>query len=301
LPRRRAAEIGGPAVTEIYTFDYGPGEDPRQRLDVFAPDPPTDLRAAVLVLHGGAFRRGDRTDVHSRCRALAARGITAIAVGYRLLDSAAWPAPLDDARAALRWTHEHADELGVDAGRIVLQGHSAGAQLALIVAGTAGRDEAAALGDPAPAPAAAIAYYAPAALSLTPGPGELPAQQVLGPDATTDAAAAASPIHHVDEHYPPTVLVHGTGDRFIPPVTSLCLFDALTSAGVISELHLIARQDHEFDTTPRYTESSANLVVEFLRAQVLEPDQVAKEVLEGNPLASMPPPGGEPGRTGEHT
>lgn len=289
-------------MNEISTFDYIPGGDPRQRLDVFAPDPTADLHTAVLVLHGGAFRRGDRTDVHTRCRALAARGITAIAVGYRLLDSAAWPAPLDDARAALRWTHEHADELGVDAGRIVLQGHSAGAQLALLVAGTAGRDEPV-LGDatPVPAPAAAIAYYAPTALSLTPGPGELPAQQVLGPDATPDDATAASPIHHVDEHYPPTVLVHGTADRFIPPVTSLRLFDALTAAEVISELHLIARQDHEFDTTPRYTKSSAQLVVEFLRAQVIEPDQVAKEVLEGNPLASMPPPGGEPGRTGDHT
>ncbi|MFF4806451.1 hypothetical protein ACFY1U_50215, partial [Streptomyces sp. NPDC001351] len=80
----------------------------------------------------------------------------------------------------------------------------------------------------------------------------------------------------------------------------LRLFDALTAAEVISELHLIARQDHEFDTTPRYTQSSARLVVDFLRAQVIEPDQVAKEVLEGNPLASMPPPGGTVGGTTNH-
>lgn len=289
-------------MTEFSTFDYVPGGDPRQRLDVFAPDPAADLHTAVLVWHGGAFRFGDRTDVHTRCRALAARGITAIAVGYRLLDSAAWPAQLDDARAALRWAHEHIDELGVDAGRIVLQGHSAGAQLALLVAGTAGHEQPDALGEasPLPVPAAAIAYYAPTALSLAPGPGELPAQSILGPDATNDAAAAASPIHHV-EHYPPTILIHGTADRFIPPAMSLRLFDALTAAGVVSELHLIARQDHEFDTTPRYTLSSTHLVVEFLRAQVIEPDQVAKEVIEGNPLASMPPPGGEAGRATAHT
>ncbi|MEV7976796.1 alpha/beta hydrolase [Streptomyces sp. NPDC086519] len=289
-------------MSEFSTFDYVPGGDPRQQLDVFTPDPAADLRTTVLVLHGGAFRHGDRTAVHARCRALTARGFTTIAVGYRLFDSAAWPAQLDDARAALRWTHEHADELGLDAGRIVLQGHSAGAQLALLVAGTAGHDEPDGLGGaaPLPAPAAVIAYYAPTALSLTPGHGELPAQQMLGPDATADDASAASPINHVDEHYPPTVLVHGTADRFIPPVTSLCLFDALTAAGVTSELHLIAGQDHEFDATPRYTRSSTGLVLEFLRAQVIEPDQVAKEVLEGNPLASMPPPGGEAGRTPNH-
>lgn len=289
-------------MSEFSTFDYVPGGDPRQRLDVFAPDPTADLRTAALVLHGGAFRLGDRTDVHARCRALAARGITAIAVGYRLLDAAAWPAQLDDARAALRWTHERADEFGVDAGRIVLQGHSAGAQLALLLAGTAGRDEPDVLDDaaPVPVPAAVIAYYAPTALSLTPGHGELPAQHMLGPDATADDAAAASPVNHIDERYPPTVLIHGTADRFIPPATSLRLFDVLTAAKVISELHLIARQDHEFDTTPRYTRSSTHLVIEFLRAQVIEPDQVAKEVLDGNPLASMPP-GDEAGRTTNHT
>ena len=290
-------------MSDLSTFDYVPGGDPRQRLDVFAPDPDSDLRTAVLVLHGGAFRRGDRADVHTRCRALAARGITAIAVGYRLLDSAAWPAQLDDARAALRWAHEHVDELGVDAARIVLQGHSAGAQLALLVAGTAGREERAVPGGttPVPAPAAVIGYYAPAALSLTPGPGELPAPSVIGPDATPEDAAAASPIHHVDGRFPPTALVHGTADRFIPPVTSLRLYEALTKAEVISELHLIARQDHEFDTTPRYTESSVHLVVEFLRAQVIEPERVAKEVIEGNPLASMPPPGAGPVPAGDHT
>ncbi|MBO4253316.1 alpha/beta hydrolase [Streptomyces griseorubiginosus] len=289
-------------MSEISSFDYVSDGDPRQRLDVFTPDPATDLHTAVLVLHGGAFRLGDRSDVHTRCRALAARGITAIAVGYRLLDSAVWPAQLDDARAALRWTHEHAHELGIDAGRIVLQGHSAGAQLALLVAGTADRDAPAVRGDtaPVPVPAAVIAYYPPAALSLTPGRGDLPAQPLLGPDATADATAAVSPINHVDEHFPPTILIHGTRDRFIPPVSSLRLFDALTAAEVVGELHLIAGQDHEFDTTPRFTESSLHLVVEFLRAQVVEPEQVAKEVLEGNPLASMPPPGGEPGRTGEH-
>ncbi|MFF4806296.1 alpha/beta hydrolase, partial [Streptomyces sp. NPDC001351] len=210
-------------MSDFSTFDYVPGGDPRQRLDVFAPDPAADLHTAVLVLHGGAFRLGDRAAVHTRCQALASHGITAIAAGYRLLDSAAWPAQLDDARAALRWTHEHADELGIDAGQIVLQGHSAGALLALLLAGTAGRDEPDVPGDasPVPVPAAVIAYYAPAALSLTPGQDELPAQQILGPDATADDAAAASPISHIDGHYPPTVLFHGTSDRFLPSATSL--------------------------------------------------------------------------------
>ncbi|MFD5543140.1 alpha/beta hydrolase [Streptomyces sp. NPDC127079] len=286
-------------VTSTFsTFDYVPGGDPRQRLDVFAPDPATDLHTAVLVLHGGAFRLGDRTDVHPRCQALAARGITAIAAGYRLQDSASWPGQLHDARAALRWTHEHSGQLGADTGRIAVQGHSAGGLLALLLAGTAIRARPDVTDDAAPIPAAVIAYYAPAALSLTPGPGDLPAPLLLGPHVTAEDAAAASPLPHIEERFPPTILVHGAGDRFTPPASSLRLFDALTAAKVKSELHLIAGQDHEFDTTPRYGDTCAEVVSSFLRAQVVEPDQAEKEVLEANPFATMPPPGSGPGAGG---
>lgn len=283
-------------VTSTFTtFDYVPGGDPRQRLDVFAPDPAADLHTAVLVLHSGAFRLGDRTDVHPRCQALAARGITAIAVGYRLQDSAPWPAQLQDAQAALRWTHEHAGQLGIDARRIAVQGHSAGGLLALLMAGTATRDRP---DDATLVPAAVIAYYAPAALSLTPSPGDLPAPLLLGPGVTAEDAAAASPLTYIDERLPPTILVHGAGDRFTSPASSLRLFDALTAARVKSELYLIAGQDHEFDTTPRYGNTCAEVVTSFLRAQVVERDQAAKEVLDASPFATMPPPGSGPGDGG---
>jgi acetyl esterase/lipase len=186
----------------------------------------------------------------------------------------------------------HAGELGVDAGRIVVQGHSAGAHLALLLAGgaDAGRPDAAGDAGPLPALAAVAAYYPPVALSLTPGAGEVSAQAILGPDATTGEAEAASPVSYVGGQFPPTVLLHGTADRLIPPAASLRFYDALTAAGVTAELHLIAGQDHEFDMTPRYTHIASDLVAGFLRAQVIEPEQVAKEVLESNPLASMPPP-----------
>ncbi|MGW5639799.1 alpha/beta hydrolase [Streptomyces sp. NPDC003832] len=284
-------------MSDFSTFDYVPEGDARQRLDVFIPEADADLRTAVLVLHGGAFRHGDRAAVHARCRTLTAHGFTTIAVGYRLLDTAAWPAQLDDVRTALRWTHEHADELGIDAGHIVLQGHSAGAQLALLLAGGASRDQQDAAGDAAsvPAVAAVAAYFPPSEMALTPGPVALPAQHMLGPGVTADEAAAASPITHITEDYPPTVLIHGAGDRFISRAHSLRLYDALAQANVAGELHLIAGQDHEFDMTPRYTESSTQLVVDFLRAQVLESDRVVKEVAEANPFVSMPPPGGGPG------
>ncbi|OBJ90435.1 alpha/beta hydrolase [Mycobacterium sp. 1245852.3] len=270
-------------MTDFSTFDYIPGGDIRQRLDVFMPAVDISLQTAVLVLHGGAFVYGDRAAIHARCEALAVRGVTAIAVGYRLLDTAAWPAQLNDVRAALRWTHENADELGVSAKRIVLQGHSAGGQLALLAAGTARVEST-------PDISGVIAYYPPAAVSLTPGAGEMPAQMLLGAGATTGDAASASPLHHIGKTFPPTVLIHGAGDRFVSSTASLRLYEALTTAGVRSELHLIAGQDHEFDMTPRYADITTELAVSFLQAEILEPELVTKEVIEANPFASLPAP-----------
>ena len=51
-------------------------------------------------------------------------------VDYRLSPETAFPGPLDDCYAALKWTHDHADELGIDQARIAVQGESAGGGLA---------------------------------------------------------------------------------------------------------------------------------------------------------------------------
>jgi acetyl esterase/lipase len=278
---------GDQRVTGVSTVEYVAGGDERQRLEIFKPDAADDLRTAVLVLHGGAFVHGDRTAVHRRCERLAAQGLTALAVGYRLLDSAPWPAQLDDVRAALQWTGEHADELGVDAGRILLQGHSAGAQLALLAAG----------GDTATEVGAVIAYYPPSAVSPEPSAGEMPAQMLFGSTGQVEDAVAASPITHIDDRFPPTILIHGAADRLVAPIASLRLFETLTAAGVRSELHLVAGQTHEFDMTPRYADVATDFVMGFLKAEVLEAELAAQEVIGANPFASMPAPGAEPGPT----
>jgi acetyl esterase/lipase len=266
------------------TVDYVDGADPRRRLDIFSAAPDRDLNTTVLVIHGGGFRHGDRSAVHPRCEALAALGITAVAVGYRMLDDdVSWPAPLADVRDALRWTGKRIGELGGDPGRIVVQGHSAGAALALLTAGRA-------LGEDTPPVSAVVAFYAADKVSLTPAAGEFPAGMLFGAAATADAANAASALTYIDEHYPPTLLIHGATDRLVAPVASLRLFDALTSAGVRTELHLAAGQDHEFDMAPRYNHSMSSLVVDFLRAEIVEAELAAKEVADFNPFASMPTP-----------
>lgn len=87
---------------------------------------------ALIWAHGGGFAGGDldMPEAHWTAGALAARGITVVSVDYRHLGRGFhYPVPSDDILTALRWTHDHADELGIDLDRLVMGGASAGGNL----------------------------------------------------------------------------------------------------------------------------------------------------------------------------
>src|SRR5689334_3050063 len=105
------------------------------QLDVYRPEG-VSTRTAILFFHGGGWRAGTRAMMGPDARAMAEHGFVGLPAQYRLVGQAPWPAQIDDVKAAIRWTRAHADELGVDPNRIVLWGSSAGAQLALLAAGT---------------------------------------------------------------------------------------------------------------------------------------------------------------------
>jgi acetyl esterase/lipase len=257
-------------------------------LDIF---PPTagSRRCAVLVFHGGAWRRGAKEFVHDRAAALAAAGFTALAVQYRLLDVAPWPGALEDAVAALGWARANAARLGVDPGRVVAQGHSAGAHIALMT-GTLDRAER---------PAAIVAYYPPIGFYLAPPPagdptagpaerppsqfdelGRVPGWMLLPREATQAEVDAASPITLADADFPPTIIQHGTADTALSTRSSIALHDRLTDLGVPAELHIYAGRDHEFDRAPSMTAVTTAVSASFLARTVTDREASEAEAAE---------------------
>lgn len=88
----------------------------------------------VVYFHGGGWTIGNLETHDGLCRSLANRsGCAVLAVDYRLGPEHRFPAAVEDAMAATRWAADHAEELGVDPGRLGVAGDSAGGNLAAVV------------------------------------------------------------------------------------------------------------------------------------------------------------------------
>ncbi len=89
---------------------------------------------ALVVFHGGCWIVGNIDVADTPHRALAAAtGCVVVAVNYQKAPEHPFPVPLEDCYSGVRWTVEHAAELGVDPTRIAVAGDSAGGNLAAAV------------------------------------------------------------------------------------------------------------------------------------------------------------------------
>lgn len=260
-------------------------------VDVFHPPEGGALQTAVIQIHGGRWRAGTRKTLRAHGERMSALGFTCLAIEYRSVVEAPWPTNLQDVKAAIRWVRAGADELGIDADRIALQGFSSGGHLALVAAGTpTDRSfEAPDSGEVSAAVSAvAVAYPSTTFRLAAAGDGDrlhpdidaegnIPSWLLLGDDATAEDVHAANVPTHISPAFPPTLIAHGTGDTVIPHASTLRLFASLEAAGVDCDLHLYGRADHVFDAGPSFGDVFDREVALFLRRTVAEPDVISGE------------------------
>jgi acetyl esterase/lipase len=108
--------------------DIAYGGDPLQKLDVFSPDPADPKpRPVLLFVHGGGFVRGDKRQTDNMVLWGVKNGMVGVDIDYRLAPKDPWPAGVKDLAAAIAWTRANISRYGGDPDRIILWGHSAGA------------------------------------------------------------------------------------------------------------------------------------------------------------------------------
>src|SRR5688572_31235085 len=111
---------------------YAESGDPRQKLDLYAPEVARNL-PVVFWIHGGGWQTGDRTNVQVKPQAFVDKGFVFVSTGYRLLPDVDMVTIFRDVAKSVRWVHDHVAKHGGDPKRILVMGHSAGAQLAALI------------------------------------------------------------------------------------------------------------------------------------------------------------------------
>ena len=101
---RRKASVSERVPFETVTVGRGGTRD--LCADLYRP--PAPKGAGVLLIHGGGFAQGDRSQLRGYCIALGRSGYTCLACEYRLADEAKWPAQIDDVHTALGYLHDQA-------------------------------------------------------------------------------------------------------------------------------------------------------------------------------------------------
>ena len=208
---RMQGAVGPPPLLDVVY-----GEEPEQLLDLHLPA--GRGFATVVFVYGGGWHSGSGKSCTPVATWLRDHGYACALPSHRLSPPHTWPAMIEDVGRAFRWVHEHVAEHGGDPRRIVLAGHSSGAQLALLLASDpallaaqslAPSDVRGVVGLSTPvdlAPRAKGADGCGYGDMLLAGHGA----DVFGRD--VDVMRAASPLAHVTGQLPPTLLVVGERD-----------------------------------------------------------------------------------------
>lgn len=218
-----------PSLTVPFAPDVG------LSMDVYKPSVATGTKPPVVVFfYGGSWRRGERAQYQFVGQRLADNGVLTVIADYRTYPAAMFPDFMDDAARAVRRAHDDAAMWGGDPNRLFIAGHSAGAQIAALLA-TDPRYLHAHGMEPKEL-AGVIGLSGPYDFNVT---GDL--VDVFGSPSLWPRAQA---INFVDGNEPPFLLLHGKGDRVVEYSDSVELAEKLRSNGIPATLTLLPDAGH---------------------------------------------------------
>lgn len=219
-----------------YRYAQGIVFDPehRLRLDVYAPPQPG--APVVVFFYGGRWEEGAPAQFRFVGQALASQGFVAVLPDYRHYPAVHFPAFVEDAARAVRWTADQVGRYGGDPGKIFLMGHSSGAHLAALLAL-----------DPEYLAAAGVERARIKGMIGLAGPYDfLPLtdadlRDMFGPP---ERYPLSQPIAYVDGDNPPLLLLHGADDRTVDVHNTRNLAQAVRHAGGVVETVIYPSMSH---------------------------------------------------------
>jgi acetyl esterase/lipase len=239
------------------TVVYSPPGAPARRGDLLVPD--EHESTAIVLIHGGRGTRGSRRNVRAWADEYAQAGYLTFSIDYLLFKdttpSPVFPDPERDVKAAVQYLRQHADELGIDPDRIVVQGFSAGARLGAEAYTSAGDPYFAGEGlyddGTSDVVNGFIGFYGPY------DGKQAEAEQYYGgpPDSddpeVQERYARSDSVAHAADAEGPALLFQGDADQLVPVTQASAFADALDAAGKDATLVVVPGAEHGFDREGR--------------------------------------------------
>ncbi|WP_207426753.1 alpha/beta hydrolase [Pedobacter sp. SYSU D00535] len=244
-------------------------------LDVFHPKRKSKKGyPAVLVIHGGGWRSGDRTNHAALAAQLAAHGYVAVTAEYRLSTEALYPAAVTDLKTAIRWIRANAKKFNVDTAKIASLGFSAGGQLAALIGTTNGKSHFEGMNgcyENHSSSVQAIVDIDGTLAFIHPESGE--GNDTKGPSAATLWFGAskkenpalwheAAPLNHVTSNTPPVLFINSSVDRMHAGRDDM--IKKLNAYNIYSEVQVFKDAPHVFPLFNPWFAPTVNYTVTFL-------------------------------------
>jgi acetyl esterase/lipase len=207
----------------------------------------TDKHPVIVFFFGGGWVSGTPTQFYSQGRYLADRGMVAVCADYRVNDRHR-TSPIEcvkDGKSAIRWIRSHAADLGIDPSRLAAGGGSAGGHVAAAAATLVGFNEEGEDLSVSCRPDALILFNP----VFDNGP------EGYGYDRVQNYWKEFSPMHNLTTSVPPTLVMLGTKDHWIPVGTAQEYQRRMKALGIRCDLLLYPDQTHGFFNQAKYTET----------------------------------------------
>jgi len=126
-----------PDVNESLDLVYNQEKDRVLHFDAFI-HTKNKKNPAVIMIHGGGWRSGNKNQMQFLGREIAAKGYTTFAIEYRLSLEAKYPTAVIDVKNAIKFIKDNASKFNIDPNKIAILGCSSGGQMAALIGTTNG-------------------------------------------------------------------------------------------------------------------------------------------------------------------
>lgn len=244
------------------------------RLNIIYPEGNTQLYPAVILVHGGGWRSGDRSQQIPIALEIASAGFVTATVEYRLSPEALYPAAIFDLKCAVRWMRANSINYNIDTNRIAVLGCSSGGHLVSMVGVTNGNQKFEGYGNYLNHSSSVHAvinidgildFTDPAESGKDQDPEKPSVGKLwLGYSYKDNPKiwSEASPINYINHNTPPFLFINSSIDRF--HAGREILIDKLNKYNTYSEVYTFPDSPHSFWFFHPWFNPTNKIIIGFL-------------------------------------